>query len=61
MAPAPAVRCRSRQASSWRPDLEVIAVGGDGGGYSIAGNHFVHACRRDVNMVYLVMDNGVLA
>ena len=44
-----------------RPDLEVIAVGGDGDGYSIGGNHFVHACRRDVNMLYLVMDNRVLA
>ncbi|MCX8997450.1 thiamine pyrophosphate-dependent enzyme [Rhizobiaceae bacterium BDR2-2] len=42
-----------------RPDLEVIAVGGDGDGYSIGGNHFVHACRRDLNMVYIVMDNRV--
>lgn len=42
-----------------RPDLEVIAVGGDGDGYSIGGNHFVHACRRNVNMLYLVMDNRV--
>jgi len=42
-----------------RPDLEVIAVGGDGDGYSIGGNHFVHACRRDLNMLYLVMDNRV--
>jgi 2-oxoglutarate/2-oxoacid ferredoxin oxidoreductase subunit beta len=42
-----------------RPDLEVIAVGGDGDGYSIGGNHFVHACRRNLNMLYLVMDNRV--
>jgi 2-oxoglutarate ferredoxin oxidoreductase subunit beta len=42
-----------------RPDLEVIAVGGDGDGYSIGGNHFVHACRRDLDMLYLVMDNRV--
>jgi 2-oxoglutarate ferredoxin oxidoreductase subunit beta len=42
-----------------RPDLEVIAVGGDGDGYSIGGNHFMHACRRDLDMVYLVMDNRV--
>lgn len=42
-----------------RPDLEVIAVGGDGDGYSIGGNHFIHACRRDLDMVYLVMDNRV--
>jgi 2-oxoglutarate ferredoxin oxidoreductase subunit beta len=42
-----------------RPDLEVIAVGGDGDGYSIGGNHFLHACRRNVDMLYLVMDNRV--
>jgi 2-oxoglutarate ferredoxin oxidoreductase subunit beta len=42
-----------------RPDLEVIAVGGDGDGYSIGGNHFLHACRRNVDMVYIVMDNRV--
>lgn len=42
-----------------RPELEVIAVGGDGDGFSIGGNHFVHACRRNVDMLYLVMDNRV--
>jgi 2-oxoglutarate ferredoxin oxidoreductase subunit beta len=42
-----------------RPDLEVIAVGGDGDGYSIGGNHFLHACRRNVDLAYIVMDNRV--
>ena len=42
-----------------RPDLQVIAVGGDGDGYSIGGNHFLHACRRDLDMLYIVMDNRV--
>jgi 2-oxoglutarate ferredoxin oxidoreductase subunit beta len=42
-----------------RPDLEVVAVGGDGDGYSIGGNHFMHACRRNVDMLYVVMDNRV--
>ena len=42
-----------------RPDLEVITVGGDGDGYSIGGNHFIHACRRNVDMLYIVMDNKV--
>ncbi|MBK8018895.1 MAG: 2-oxoacid:ferredoxin oxidoreductase subunit beta [Betaproteobacteria bacterium] len=42
-----------------RPDLEVIAVGGDGDGYSIGGNHFLHACRRNVDLLYIVMDNHV--
>jgi 2-oxoglutarate ferredoxin oxidoreductase subunit beta len=42
-----------------RPDIEVIAVGGDGDGFSIGGNHFIHACRRNLDMLYLVMDNRV--
>jgi 2-oxoglutarate/2-oxoacid ferredoxin oxidoreductase subunit beta len=42
-----------------RPDLTVIAAGGDGDGYSIGGNHFLHACRRNVNLTYIVMDNHV--
>ena len=39
-----------------RPDLEVIAVGGDGDGYSIGGNHFLHACRRNVDLTYIIME-----
>ncbi len=42
-----------------RPELEVIAVGGDGDGYSIGGNHFIHACRRNADILYVVMDNRV--
>ncbi|MBQ60454.1 MAG: 2-oxoglutarate synthase [Gammaproteobacteria bacterium] len=42
-----------------RPDLTVIAMGGDGDGFSIGGNHFIHACRRNVNMTYIVMDNEI--
>ena len=42
-----------------RPDLTVVVTGGDGDGYSIGGNHFMHACRRNVDMTYIVMDNEV--
>jgi 2-oxoglutarate/2-oxoacid ferredoxin oxidoreductase subunit beta len=42
-----------------RPDLTVIVAGGDGDGYSIGGNHFLHACRRNVDLTYIVMDNRV--
>jgi 2-oxoglutarate ferredoxin oxidoreductase subunit beta len=42
-----------------RPELTVIVAGGDGDGYSIGGNHFMHACRRNVDMTYIVMDNHV--
>jgi len=42
-----------------RPELTVVVAGGDGDGYSIGGNHFLHACRRNVDMTYIVMDNHV--
>lgn len=42
-----------------REDLHVIAAGGDGDGFSIGGNHFLHACRRNMDMLYIVMDNQV--
>ncbi len=41
------------------PDLTVIAVGGDGDGLGIGAGHFVAAGRRDVNMTYIIFDNGV--
>ena len=42
-----------------RPELTVITLGGDGDGFSIGGNHFLHACRRNVDITYVVMDNEV--
>ncbi len=41
------------------PDIEVIAVGGDGDGFSIGGGHIAHAARRNINMTYIVMDNQI--
>jgi 2-oxoglutarate/2-oxoacid ferredoxin oxidoreductase subunit beta len=42
-----------------RPDLTVLVAGGDGDGFSIGGNHFLHACRRNMDITYVVMDNEV--
>ncbi len=42
-----------------RPELTVVVTGGDGDGFSIGGNHFLHACRRNVDLTYVVMDNQV--
>ena len=42
-----------------RPELTVVVAGGDGDGFSIGGNHFLHACRRNVDLTYVVMDNRV--
>ncbi len=42
-----------------RPELEVIAFGGDGDAFAIGAGHFVHACRRNIDMCYVIMDNAV--
>ena len=44
-----------------RPDLTVIAVGGDGDGLAIGGNHLIHAARRNVDITYIMMDNEIYA
>jgi 2-oxoglutarate ferredoxin oxidoreductase subunit beta len=41
------------------PDLEVIAVGGDGDGLGIGVGHFVNTGRRNIDMTYIIHDNGV--
>jgi 2-oxoglutarate ferredoxin oxidoreductase subunit beta len=40
-------------------ELKVICAGGDGDGYGIGGNHFVHTMRRNVDLTYIVMDNQI--
>ncbi len=41
------------------PRLEVIGVGGDGDGLGIGAGHFVNAGRRNINMTYIIHNNGV--
>lgn len=42
-----------------RPDLTVLAVGGDGDFFSIGLGHMPHAVRRDVDITCIVMDNEI--
>ena len=42
-----------------RPELTVIAVGGDGDGLAIGGNHLMHAARRNLDVTYILMDNEI--
>ena len=41
------------------PEMTIVAVGGDGDGLGIGAGHFVAAGRRNVNMTYIIFDNGV--
>ena len=41
------------------PNLEVIGIGGDGDGLGIGAGHFVNAGRRNIDMTYLLYNNGV--
>ncbi len=40
-------------------ELKIIATGGDGDGFGIGGNHFLHTMRRNVDLTYIVMDNQI--
>ncbi len=39
--------------------LKVVVTGGDGDGFGIGGNHFLHVMRRNVDLTYIVMDNQI--
>jgi 2-oxoglutarate ferredoxin oxidoreductase subunit beta len=39
--------------------LNVIIMGGDGDGVGIGGNHFIHTCRRNLDMTYILHDNKI--
>ena len=41
------------------PKLHVIVVAGDGDGLAIGGNHFIHACRRNIDLTLIVFNNGI--
>ena len=40
-------------------ELTVVAVGGDGDGYGLGAGYFVNSGRRNVDMTYIVFNNGV--
>lgn len=41
------------------PALTVVAVGGDGDGLGIGGGHLPHTARRNPDITYLLLDNGI--
>ena len=41
------------------PEMTIVAAGGDGDGLGIGVGHFVAAGRRNVDMTYIIFNNGV--
>jgi 2-oxoglutarate/2-oxoacid ferredoxin oxidoreductase subunit beta len=42
-----------------KPEMHVIVVSGDGDSLAIGGNHFIHACRRNIDITLVVFNNGI--
>ena len=42
-----------------RPDLHVVVISGDGDCLAIGGNHLIHACRRNLKLTCLMLNNEI--
>jgi len=42
-----------------KPDLHVVVFTGDGDLAAIGGNHFIHACRRNIDLTVVCMNNQI--
>lgn len=42
-----------------KPEMNLIVVSGDGDSVAIGGNHFIHACRRNIDMTLIVFNNYI--
>ncbi len=42
-----------------KPQLTIIATMGDGDTAAIGGNHFIHACRRNIDLTAIVYNNSI--
>ncbi|RBP45592.1 2-oxoacid:ferredoxin oxidoreductase subunit beta [Garciella nitratireducens] len=41
------------------PRLKVIVISGDGDATAIGGNHFIHACRRNIDITTIIFNNNI--
>lgn len=41
------------------PKKHIIVISGDGDGMAIGGNHTIHACRRNIDIKYLLVNNFI--
>ncbi len=41
------------------PELKVIVIMGDGDATAIGGNHFIHTCRRNIDITAIIYNNNI--
>jgi 2-oxoglutarate ferredoxin oxidoreductase subunit beta len=41
------------------PKMKVIVITGDGDALAIGGNHFIHACRRNIDITVILINNNI--
>lgn len=41
------------------PSKHIIVISGDGDGMAIGGNHTIHACRRNIDINYILVNNFI--
>ena len=41
------------------PEFNVIVITGDGDATAIGGNHFIHACRRNIDLTTVIFNNNI--
>jgi 2-oxoglutarate ferredoxin oxidoreductase subunit beta len=42
-----------------KPSMKVIVVTGDGDALAIGGNHFIHGCRRNIDITTVLINNRI--
>ncbi len=42
-----------------QPHMKVIVITGDGDSLAIGGNHFIHACRRNIDITCILINNNI--
>jgi 2-oxoglutarate ferredoxin oxidoreductase subunit beta len=42
-----------------QPHMKVVVITGDGDALAIGGNHFIHACRRNIDITTILINNYI--
>ena len=42
-----------------KPKMKLIVITGDGDALAIGGNHFIHACRRNIDITVILINNYI--